>query len=279
MAKNIAGGNVAAVKKSASKKSAANNTAATGNTPAGDRKASQRTAAQAAHPSASALRKQATRTKILTAARRIFARHGFDAANVSDIVADIHMAQGTFYYHFPDKKSVLVEMIESFFSELRALTATWSRSVDTSDEAGARFARDLAALFSGNRDLVHIIIKESHCADPEVQKLISNLYKFLYDHAQMGLELGIRLGSVRPMDTRVAAIALIGMIEQVVAERAGGKAPVDIEHIAREIAHLQNYGIRPRPDGKPAPAPKIKPRRFPAAQHEEDALCQPLKSV
>ena len=50
----------------------------------------------------SASKKERTRRRIINAARKIISRKGFEATNVSDIVRKVNVAQGTFYYHFPD---------------------------------------------------------------------------------------------------------------------------------------------------------------------------------
>lgn len=200
----------------------------------------------------STLRKNRTRRRILDAARKIFAEKGFEAANVSDIVSHIEMAQGTFYYHFPDKRSILLEMIGEFFGEVKALAASWARTTDMGAEAADRFARDIATLLYRNRDITHIIMIEMHNPDPEVRRLIRDFYEYLYQQTQLGLELGARLGVVRPLDTRVAAVALVGMMQSVVVNSMDCRKPIDLDHLIGEISNLQNYGIRPRPDAPPA---------------------------
>lgn len=55
--------------------------------------------------------KARNRGEILAAARRVFVEIGYDAATVRDIVAGTELAPGTFYNYFPDKRSVLVELI------------------------------------------------------------------------------------------------------------------------------------------------------------------------
>src|SRR3984885_2979760 len=50
------------------------------------------------------------RERILTAAERIFARHGFFAAKVSDVAKDAGVADGTIYLYFKSKDELLISL-------------------------------------------------------------------------------------------------------------------------------------------------------------------------
>jgi TetR/AcrR family transcriptional regulator, fatty acid metabolism regulator protein len=193
----------------------------------------------------SAIRKEQTRKNILLAARKIFAKKGFESANVSDIVQKVNMSQGIFYYHFPDKKSVLIEVLNTFFDRMRALVDSWMTTTEAGPEIAGRFARDISGILYENRDLAHIIMKEAHSTDPEIRGVIHDFYNYLYERTAAGLQLGIALGLVRPLDTRITAVALVGMIERVVYDLIDSGKPIDMEHAINEITNLQNRGIRP----------------------------------
>ncbi|HET7500127.1 MAG TPA: helix-turn-helix domain-containing protein, partial [Kofleriaceae bacterium] len=53
------------------------------------------------------------RARILTAAERIFARHGFFAARVSEIAKEAGVADGTIYLYFKSKDDLLISLFES----------------------------------------------------------------------------------------------------------------------------------------------------------------------
>jgi AcrR family transcriptional regulator len=65
-----------------------------------------------------ARRTQATRLKLLNAARQIFAEKGFDTATIDDITERADLGKGTFYYYFPDKQDVIGELIDGMMSDL-----------------------------------------------------------------------------------------------------------------------------------------------------------------
>ena len=64
--------------------------------------------------------KAANRAAILDAAREVFAEIGFGAASVRDIIRRTDLATGTFYNYFPDKESILVEILDETAEEVRA---------------------------------------------------------------------------------------------------------------------------------------------------------------
>ena len=53
------------------------------------------------------------RERILGAAERIFARHGFFAAKVSDVAKEAGVADGTIYLYFKSKDDLLISLPES----------------------------------------------------------------------------------------------------------------------------------------------------------------------
>jgi AcrR family transcriptional regulator len=57
------------------------------------------------------LQKEATREHLFTQAMRLFEARGYEAVAVEDIVREAEVARGTFYFHFPKKDDVLLELI------------------------------------------------------------------------------------------------------------------------------------------------------------------------
>ncbi len=55
---------------------------------------------------------EATRRKLLKAARRVFARDGFDAARIEDIAAEAGHTRGAFYANFDTKEDLFFALLE-----------------------------------------------------------------------------------------------------------------------------------------------------------------------
>lgn len=66
-----------------------------------------------------ALAKAANRQAILAAARAVFARIGYDAANIRDIVRETELASGTFYNYFRSKEEVFEALADTSIKRFR----------------------------------------------------------------------------------------------------------------------------------------------------------------
>jgi len=60
------------------------------------------------------------RERILAAAERIFARHGFFAAKVSDVAKEAGVADGTIYLYFKNKDDLLISLFENRMQQVNA---------------------------------------------------------------------------------------------------------------------------------------------------------------
>ncbi len=87
-----------------------------------------------ARPKVREARRLQTRERILGAAIAEFKRSGMAGAEVSAIVAAAGVAHGTFYFHFPTKEHVLLELE---CREEARLAADLARFLDTNRDLGA----------------------------------------------------------------------------------------------------------------------------------------------
>jgi AcrR family transcriptional regulator len=63
-------------------------------------------------------RTDATRRKLLEAARAVFAEKGMDLTRIDEISERADVGKGTFYYHFKSKPQLIRELIRGILSEL-----------------------------------------------------------------------------------------------------------------------------------------------------------------
>src|SRR5688572_27002833 len=64
------------------------------------------------------------RERILAAAERIFARHGFFAAKVSDVAKEAGVADGTIYLYFKSKDDLLISLFERRMQQVNSTLRT-----------------------------------------------------------------------------------------------------------------------------------------------------------
>ena len=192
------------------------------------------------------LQREQTRKAILDAGRRLIASRGYDRTNVGAIAKEVGVAQGTIYYHFADKKALLITLLGDFFEGVRGVAEEWARETDASADKYHEFCQMIAQVLYDNADLARIIRNEGYHSDPEIQGLIQAAFTALVQQAAASLELGIELGSIRPLDTQVVALANVGMLKEVLFGLLDAEEPLDLDHLVRELSTLLSYGIRPR---------------------------------
>ena len=169
--------------------------------------------------------KAANRAAILSAAREVFADIGFGAASVRDIIRRTDLASGTFYNYFPDKESILVEILDETAGVIRARVRAARREATTLED----FVR------SGYRAYFSYLAQ-----DPLTLELLrrnAGTIRAMFDEPSVGagteelrddLEAGITAGIVPPHDTRLMAAAMIGAGFEVGVRVLDGDVP-DVE--------------------------------------------------
>src|SRR5262245_32332937 len=75
--------------------------------------------------------KRATRRRILDAARRLFARDGFDGSSTRDLAREAGIAAGTLFNYFPTKEAVALCLAAEALAEARS---GWKRNGESLEE-------------------------------------------------------------------------------------------------------------------------------------------------
>ena len=61
------------------------------------------------------------RSELIDCAERLFYSKGYESTSVSDIVNEVGVAKGTFYYYFDSKLAILEAMIDDLIAQLEAI--------------------------------------------------------------------------------------------------------------------------------------------------------------
>ena len=104
-------------------------------------------------------RQEHTRTCLLEAAGRVFARRGLAQASVDEVAADAGFTKGAVYANFGSKEELFLEMLDARFAarlaEMESVLAT-----DAPPEAQAREAgRDFVAHITGDPDWARLFFE------------------------------------------------------------------------------------------------------------------------
>jgi AcrR family transcriptional regulator len=188
------------------------------------------------------------RAQLLDAALAVFGAEGYSAAKVSDIVARAGVAQGTFYLYFRSKQEVVLALFERFQEALiEARRSSEQGAPATPEQFRAAFLEKTRAILRAalaHRPLTALFMKEAMGADPELAGRLREFHQRMADLSEEGLRQAAAAGLIRPLDPRVAALAINGMWERVLTEYLlCGQAEPDVDRLAEQLVSLQLDGL------------------------------------
>ena len=155
-------------------------------------------------------------------ALRIFARHGYAAVSMRQIAAAVGVQAGTIYGYTSDKQALLAELLTDHMEQL---LAAWQDDPALPPlQRLERFVRFHIAYSLDHSDAVFLSYMELRNLSPENFAAISALRRRYEEALAAILRAGQESGEMTVSDTRLASMALIGMLTGVTNwYRAGGR--------------------------------------------------------
>jgi AcrR family transcriptional regulator len=160
----------------------------------------------------------ATRDKILQAAREVFAEKGYHRALVDDIVRASQTSKGAVYHHFPNKEALFLALVDEFAGRLAEAVAA---AIATAHGALGKVEAAVTAgleTFARHHDLARILLLESVSLGPAYQSKRQEVHGRFVALIQAHLDQAVAEGSIPPLDTRVATLAWLGALNEVVVQ-------------------------------------------------------------
>lgn len=150
----------------------------------------------------------------MKSALSLITRNGYDSTSVADICAHAKVSKGAFYYHFPSKQTLFMELIQTW---LELLDVGFNMAVGNSlsvPEGLLTMASMTEGIFKETKNGFPILIEFWRQAnlDPAIwQKAITPYKRYLYYFQEL-IEKGKKEGSFdNSVDPNVAARILISL--------------------------------------------------------------------
>lgn len=183
---------------------------------------------------------------MLMAARRVFARKGYHRANVSDIIRACGVARGTFYLHFANKRALFGTLLEELLTEIRARMPRLEVGPGAPSPV-EQLRRNLLAILRyllSERDLSDILLHHAEGCDVELDRKLEVFYARMAAQLRHALDEGVRMGLVRPCDTQLAAVSMVGAVKDIIGAVLRGRLRVpSVERLGEEILTLGLCGV------------------------------------
>lgn len=169
--------------------------------------------------------KIATRERILDGALDVFARKGYHRAIVDDIVRASGTSKGAVYHHFPNKEAVFAALVDDFAELLvsRVASVVSARHGALAKVDGALTAA--LTTFADNEQLARLILLEAVSLGPAYQRKRAEVVARFAALIQGYLDEAVADGSLPAVDTRVATLAWLGAVNELVVQWLHGAVP------------------------------------------------------
>ena len=179
-----------------------------------------------------------TRERLLEAAARVFARQGYHGATVDDIVTEAGTSKGAFYFHFPGKEALFFLLVESFAERM---AADIQSAVAAASGAQARVEAALSAgirTFSAYPELARVFLVEAAGVSPQFERRRRTFYDRFSLLIRTYLDQAVQEGDIPPLDTELAARAVLGAIHEVVVHHLSHPEAGPLEQAIPELARF-----------------------------------------
>jgi AcrR family transcriptional regulator len=172
------------------------------------------------------------RQQILNHARDVFAKRGYHATKIDEIVTSAGVARGTFYLYFGDKRAIFEEILDRVLTRIGTTIETVdphdpNRSV--ADQVRENIRRIVGILLE-DRPTTKIFLSDAAGVDPLFDKKIQSFYDELAKLLQSSLEDGQALGIVTEGDPRLYSYLTLGALKELLYQVVlrGWEQPVDL---------------------------------------------------
>ena len=184
--------------------------------------------------------------RILDAAVRVFAAHGYDAARVGDIAREAGVAYGLVYHYYGSKEAVLEAVFREAWGRLLAAVALAEETGTDAAEQLELVVKIVLRAWRDDPDLVRLLVREV-TRNPHIQDELDEI-----GQAFASLERMIRRGQAdgtfrADLDPKVASWMLYGALEEVLTGWVLGQLPDDgaaVGAAEREVTGTVVGGLR-----------------------------------
>ncbi|MFB3829893.1 MAG: TetR/AcrR family transcriptional regulator [Bryobacteraceae bacterium] len=184
--------------------------------------------------------------EILEAARKVFARKGFQNATMDEIAEAAGVAKGTVYLYFESKREVYLEALRRGFA---AATEQIERNMEAAPDAAGKiraFVNTRVRYAEENRDFVAIFHAEfgnlrAACLSKEFRSLYIRQAKALGEVIRAAVERG----EVRPVRADAAGFILYEMTRGLITQRLLGCSNRTVEEDIEVLFDVVWKGLAP----------------------------------
>lgn len=193
------------------------------------------------------------RQQILEVSQQFFATFGYHKTKVSDIVREVGIAQGTFYWHFKSKEAIALEIIQQGQTDLLQLISqgyrTSAGTVQDAVKSSEKLFTDLFNFSSQNRYVMEMIFKGIE-SEESVQLAIMETRLKVEEAFKDNIERAMDLNILPKQDPSLQSALLMSLFEGILSRWLFGPQSSDYNlknkqphELAQEIVRFEFFGL------------------------------------
>ena len=160
---------------------------------------------------------ESRRDQILRAATMLFSEKTFHGTSVKDIADAVGILKSSLYYYISGKEKLLADIILETVKTLKEDLSRVESAEVTPVEGLRQIISAIVRFNTGYREVGILWLTEQHVISSlemdEVTEMLKQRNKFL----EKTLDEGIKMGVFRPVDVRMASLAIVGLCNSVLA--------------------------------------------------------------
>ncbi|MGV9521205.1 TetR/AcrR family transcriptional regulator [Streptomyces griseus] len=181
------------------------------------------------------VRAELTRERILTAAAHVFAEYGYAAGTTNRIAEHARMSIGSLYQYFPNKDSILAELLVRHIDRgAWAGAQALDLSPGTLEETVRALVRDAIDHHRDDPQLLRIMIEEA----PVSGELLEAMERHGRERVAQVRDVLVRHPDVRVRDLDMAAELIVGTVELNTHKFMATSRPGQVERLEAELVAM-----------------------------------------
>jgi AcrR family transcriptional regulator len=186
------------------------------------------------------------RQQILAHARDVFAKKGYHAAKIDDIVAAAGIARGTFYLYFEDKRGIFEEIVDRTIARIGMNIQRVDPTGDVREQVKENI-RIVVRMLIEDRATTKIMLSAAFGVDAAFDRKLLSFYDEITNLLVSSLTDGQRMGLVEKGDVRLFAYLGIGALKELLFQIVQRGAEYDEEVLVEDVYRFLRDGFLREP--------------------------------
>jgi AcrR family transcriptional regulator len=183
------------------------------------------------------------RERIMRAARKLIARGGFRAAQITAVAARAGVSTGSIYRHFPSKAALFIEVLSAAVAHEIEILEQIARAQDMASRRLQRAVESFARRALEGRNLAYAFIAEPIDAEVDSERIRCRR-RFGRVFARL-LREGIETGEFPAQDVEAGAACIVGAFtEALITPIAPGSRAPPARARTRLVAAISGFCLR-----------------------------------